>query len=467
MLTVSLDQECRKLVMHLGGMLFIADLKGKLLFVNPAWQKHLGYTEQECIGRRIEEFATGSSRNGIPELLSSGGEMELLLKRKEGGEMTVELQVSRLGAEDGLLGLMVDVSERKAAQHALQATETKLRKILSLSPEGVLALDSSCCISFCNNRLAEMLWIGTQKGNPIAGCLPKLEEEWLCRLAELQEAIRSGQQHGFMRLADPMRIIRWEARDFESEELSHVIFFRDITREAEIDRMKSEFLATAAHELRTPMSSIYGFAELMLHRETDERERREFLGIIHEQAAGIIRMLDELLDLARIESRTGKDFRFSQQDLLSVLHLAMQDIRSAGETRKLTLSVPDRELPPAWVDPEKTRQVFSNVLGNACKYSPDGSEIRIEAGRDAAENKLVFSITDSGIGMTPEQVSRIFERFYRAKSIPHVPGAGLGMSLVREIMLIHNGFVEVESSFGSGTCVKLGFPLKDRREENA
>jgi signal transduction histidine kinase len=236
-----------------------------------------------------------------------------------------------------------------------------------------------------------------------------------------------------------------------------VMYFRDVTHELEVDRMKSEFLAMAAHELRTPMVSIFGFTELLIKRRFTDERRQEVLGTIHKQASILINLINELLDLARIEARRGKDFNRKLQPVGPVLQQALGGLKVPGDSRQVSL---DFESPDTliWADTDKLGQAVLNVLSNAYKYSPHGGEIVLRQRFDEARQRVTIEVEDHGLGMSAEHTSRVFERFFRADPSGNIPGTGLGMSLVKEIMDLHLGSVRVDSLLGHGTTVSLEVP---------
>jgi signal transduction histidine kinase len=241
---------------------------------------------------------------------------------------------------------------------------------------------------------------------------------------------------------------------------SKVLYFRDVTRETEVDRMKSEFLTTAAHELRTPMASVYGFSELLLRRQFDDHTRQDLLSTIHRQAGALIQLLNELLDLARIEARAGKDFRIAVQPLRPILETTVASLLVPNDPRRVSADLPDGTVQCA-VDPDKLRQALTNLLSNAYKYSPAGGEIRLDTVRDDRGARVGIRVSDHGIGMTPEQLARCFERFYRADASGNIPGTGLGLALVKEIVEIQGGSVELRSRPGEGTTAVVWLPLAE------
>lgn len=234
-------------------------------------------------------------------------------------------------------------------------------------------------------------------------------------------------------------------------------YFRDISERLEVDRMKSDFLSTAAHELRTPLASVYGFAELLLSDEGHDAEaQREMLEIIFRQSKLISALVNELLDLARIEARQGKDFVFEQVDLCALVRETVSADPEGSQWRwPVRVAVPET---PVWVrgDANKLRQAVGNVLSNAYKYSPDGGEIQVSLRHEPGE--VVVEIQDHGLGMTPDQAARVCERFYRADRSGRIPGTGLGMSIVKEIVTLHGGHLRIDSQPGAGTAVAIHLP---------
>jgi signal transduction histidine kinase len=257
------------------------------------------------------------------------------------------------------------------------------------------------------------------------------------------------------------RVIEVGLRLSEGSAVSQILYFRDVTHETEVDQLKSEFLSTAAHELRTPMTSILGFSEVLLTERLDDIARKELHEIIYRQSELMANVLNELLDLARIEARRGKDFVFVQTPTHALITEVVNGFKlPAGRERPL-LVMPSTS-PTIFVDPQKAQQVILNVLANAYKYSPDGGQVRIEVleshGDGLAPSLVGIRISDQGIGMTEVQLERVFERFYRADTSGKILGTGLGMSIVHEIVLLHGGKVDLASEPGQGTTVTLWMP---------
>jgi signal transduction histidine kinase len=258
------------------------------------------------------------------------------------------------------------------------------------------------------------------------------------------------------------RVLEVALRLGTTEAISQVLSLRDVTHESEVDQMKSEFLSTAAHEMRTPMASIFGFVELMLHRPLSPERQRDVLETVHRQSLLMINIVNELLDLARIEARRGSDFVLETVDLADLVRDVLHDFKPPQE-RAVPVLETQATATSVSVDLNKMRQALSNVLSNAYKYSPGGGavSVRLVGGPPAAVGlppTVGVEVRDAGIGMTAEQLARVSERFYRADASGSIPGTGLGMSIVKEITELLGGRLALASEPGQGTAVTLWLP---------
>ena len=361
--------------------------------------------------------------------------------------------------------------------HSLTARETirqQLMTIFELSPDGFVSFDTShrvmyaspAFLSLTGLRRDDIIGVGEQAFSEQLAriCIEKNRFPDITSIRESlsNEEGNKDRRRPLIELAGASkRVLEYDIRISNAVSVSQILYFRDVTHESEVDRLKSEFLSTAAHELRTPMTTIYGFAELLLERDFDEASRRDFLDTIVRQSRLTVSILNELLDLVRIEERRGKDFNIEQLDLCELLHEIV-----AG------FGIPEGRTPPSlpiaatpfWVriDRKKLTQAISNVLSNAYKYSSTDSAVEINLSQTPSNgntpSQTSIRITDHGIGMTPQQLARVGERFYRADTSGKIPGTGLGISIVREIVNLHGGNIEVESTFGAGTTVTLQVP---------
>jgi len=227
----------------------------------------------------------------------------------------------------------------------------------------------------------------------------------------------------------------------------------------ELDRLKTEFLSTVSHELRTPLSYIHGYTELLMVREFPPGEVKEMVREIHRGSSSMVRLVDDLLDISRIES--GQlSLRLAPTNLEALLRSAANVFDSQAPDHTVVADLPERPLPPAMVDPERIRQVITNLLSNAVRYSPGGGEVVVRA--RARGGMFRVEIEDHGVGIPPEEQARVFERFYRGTeavaSGRH--GSGLGLAIVKYLIEAHGGQVGVESAIGHGSTFWFMLPAR-------
>jgi PAS domain S-box-containing protein len=358
----------------------------------------------------------------------------------------------------------------------LKTHDAQLNAIFALSPDGFVSFDSGKRVSYVSPAFEKLTQIKA------AAALGRSQQE-LERL--LQAHCGEGERwNGFAPMRDrarasaegdkPARDLIVLARPVRrvlaaglslgtGEAVAQVFSVRDVTYETEVDQMKTEFLATAAHELRTPMASIYGFAELLLNRQMKPERQREMIATIHRQSQLLVAIVNELLDLARIEARRGQDFEIETLDLAGLLNQIVGDFKPPEGREAPALRVPEEHASvPVRVDRLKLHQALGNVLSNAYKYSPEGGAVDMsvvhERGREGVPAWVGVQVRDHGLGMTPEQLARVSERFYRADSSGNIPGTGLGMSIVKEIVELLGGRLALNSTFGQGTTVTIWLP---------
>lgn len=358
----------------------------------------------------------------------------------------------------------------------LKTHDAQLNAIFALSPDGFVSFDSTRCVTYVSPAFEKLTQIEAAAilGRSRSELERRLqdhcsEEERWNGFAPMQERARASAEgdkpaRDLIMLAKPVRRVLAAGLSLGTDATVQQVFsVRDVTHETEVDQMKTEFLSTAAHELRTPMASIYGFAELLLHRQMKPERQRELIVTIHRQSQLLVAIVNELLDLARIEARRGQDFEIETVELAALVTEIVGDFKPPAGRDVPSLHVPeDHASAPVRVDRNKLRQALGNVLSNAYKYSPEGGAVDLtlvhERGRAGVPAWVGVRVRDHGIGMTPEQLARVSERFYRADSSGNIPGTGLGMSIVKEIVELLGGRLVLESTAGQGTTVTVWLP---------
>jgi PAS domain S-box-containing protein len=251
--------------------------------------------------------------------------------------------------------------------------------------------------------------------------------------------------------------------------LGTVSVFRDITREVEVDRLKSEFVATVSHELRTPMTSIKGYADLLLLGAAGEvqPQQRSFLETIKNNADRLSILVNDLLDISRIDQ--GRvELRFGPVDVAAVIEQIAAHLYGRCEDERRAMQVivhpPDDPTLTVWGDYDKVAQILTNLADNAFNYTPEGGTITLSAERDPAGGDVIFAVSDTGIGIPPEIAPRVFERFFRGDEfnelVMDTPGTGLGLAIVRELVQFHRGEVWFDSEVGKGTTFYVRLPVR-------
>lgn len=347
---------------------------------------------------------------------------------------------------------------------------------INLSPDGIIVVSSNKLISDTNPALTKILGKAAKslKGKHYSD-LESLVISILDRknhpdINSLEDLTSLPDFRVYVPDLMTLRCIRKVVISPDGKSFSEVFFLRDITYESEIDRMKSEFLTTAAHELRTPLASVMGFSELLMMNEYDHHRTQHVAETINRQSYNLKRLVDDLLDIARIEAKTDGVINLQKGDASSVVRECCELISGSGKNCKLVYPSSNEIWPNIWFDPYKLKQALMNILSNAYKYSVDGGVVTVDTTTisETGEESSWFGIhvTDQGIGMSDEQLAHVGEKFYRADNTGTIPGTGLGIALTNDIISLHNGRVEISSKLGHGTKVTLWIPIADGEMEH-
>jgi signal transduction histidine kinase/DNA-binding response OmpR family regulator len=381
-----------------------------------------------------------SMRRPLDELVDASGELasgRLEQRVHPGGPR----ELRELGL--AFNAMATDLSE---AQHRIEDERRRLAVTIESLGDGLIVTESeSSAIVTMNPRAAELireLSPGRRVDEPDSP-LPALS-------AALEREVVI--DHGG-------RILAVTAARLGDDATSGIVWtVRDVTERARLERAKSDFVATASHELRSPLTSIKGFVEL-LERSPDSMSARqlEFLDIIQRSTDRLVELVNDLLDVARLEADHVEinarpiDVGEAVQELAELI-----GPRIAAKHQTLETYIAPT-LPLAMADPERIRQVIGNLVTNAHLYTPEGGRIHVGVEADRAWVKIIVS--DTGIGMSPEETERAFERFYRARSgNESSPGTGLGLSIVKSLVDLHHGLIEVDSDPGRGTTFSILIP---------
>lgn len=334
---------------------------------------------------------------------------------------------------------------------------TGLASIVEFSPAGVITFNAQGVMSSINDSALRMLNFTHEDVICISN--QSLEQEIN------KKCLHKMSHHGDIDTSllitmdkTPLIIKRVIRTNPSSSAASEIHYLYDITHETNVSEMKKELLFNTAHELRNSLSSIHGYAELLLKRNTSEdTQSKEFLQIILKQSTRLNNMINDILDLGRSEQENTLELATEKVEVNSFVN------GIAGEfftKRKVEVHLFKQSI---YIDANKEMllQAIINIFSNAQKYSNEGSPILVDITLDTDSNMLGIKVADKGMGMSPVQQSQLFTRFYRANPEDNIAGTGLGLCFTKEILELHCGGVEVQSQKGEGTQVTLWIPAVD------
>lgn len=382
--------------------------------------------------------------------------------------------LTRYFDEYHVLGKQIGISIEKINLYEETEENRRLNQnIMNTIQEGIQLVDSSGIIIQINEKLRAML------GKQHEEIISLQKEEWI-RI--MQESVVDKQSFiSFFESA-----VSLKTRDFtgefiyqkengqvfkvycenqfqDNEKVGTVFVHRDMTKEFEVDRIKSEFVSTVSHELRTPLASILGFTELLMNRKLKEERQKKYLTTIYNESKRLTSLINDFLDVQRMEA--GKQtYEKKYVELLPIINQVVENQRVSTLNHKITC-VSDVKKSVILGDKSKLEQVFTNLISNAIKYSPNGGEIKVRLYND--KEYLKVSIQDEGLGIPDGSLDKLFVKFYRIDNSDRrsIGGTGLGLAIVKEIMKGHDGEVSVDSVYGKGSTFTVAFPAVENNNE--
>ncbi len=394
-------------------------------------------------------------------------QMKLGAERFSRGDFTVRMREE--GAEE--LSTLARALNEMATQldgriQTIVSQHSQLQAVFASMVEGVITVDTEERIVEVNQSGAQLLNVDPEKirGKSILlvirnthlqsfvknalACASPMEGEFSSRMgADGQE--KYFYAHG-ARLQDSQGCIT-----------GALIVINDVTKLRKLESIRRDFVANVSHELKTPITSIEGFAETLLDGALDEPESaRRFVEIIGKQASRLHAIVEDLLALSRVEQEAKREEIVLQElPIAEVLQAAIHVCSLKAEKENMAISLVCAPTITAGINPALFEQAVVNLLDNAVKYSGKGSEIKVEVEKKAGE--VLIRVCDNGVGIASQDISRIFERFYRVDKArsAKLGGTGLGLSIVKHIVQAHHGYVSVESSPGKGSIFTLHLPV--------
>jgi PAS domain S-box-containing protein len=468
------------------GMALVA-LDGRFVRVNQALCEITGYAADELTERTFQditfpadvdtdvELATKLARGEIPRY-----QLEKRYVRKDGSVVDVMLNGSVLRGPDGgpryYIAQVEDITQRKGAAEALRRSEAKFSGIVSIASEAIISVDKDQRITFFNEG-AEKIF-GYSKSDVVGANLDRLIPERFRAVHRGHFASFAAGRESARTMGERSEIfgLRKNGETFPAEasiskvSVDGTMFFsvvlRDVTRRKRVEEAlrravtaRDEVLGIVAHDLRNPLSTIMMQASL-LERHAPEIERRDQAPrlVIARSAARMNRLIQDLLDVAVVEA--GQLLKV-ERERVSTADLAREAVETeaplaSSHSVDLRLEV-GQGVPDVWGDRHRLLQVFENLIGNALKFTPEGGCITVVAA--SRDKQVVFSVADTGPGITPESLPHVFDRFWQASARAARLGAGLGLPITKGIVEAHEGHIWVESAVGRGTTFFFTIPI--------
>ncbi len=427
---------------------------------------------EPCLALISEKLPKGTGLALASKLMGENLLLEVILISPEDSDLTAR-QVIRTGISDWLhhpikhelLWRAVELCLRNRQQRAawveketkkttgsLEQRANKLDTILTQIQDGVIVIDNNDTLVMVNHIARNAFNLGDEElaGKPYDEVFSQ-RDMLLAISGEAPDPTRIE-----FHTADNTyyRISRREIPD-----IGLVISLHDISYLKELNRMKTEFVTTVSHDIRSPLTSILGYVELIRRAGEINKQQDEYISHVQESVHQITKLINEVLDLGRIEGSYDKDFK--KTSLVEIVGEVLTQFKPRIDQYNHNLVTDiDPKLPPILGNSIQLRQMVENLVGNAIKYTPEGGRIKVTAAKE--ENLVIFRVADTGRGIPLEDQSKIFEPFYRAKNVSaDTQGTGLGLAITRSVVENHRGRVWLDSSTDKGSTFTVMLPIME------
>ncbi len=493
------ERENRAVIDSVSDIIFETGVDGELLFLNETWKKVTGFPVNRSLGRNLFEMLypqdQAEQQENFQQLIKGHKQAYRAftrLRTSDGTFRAVELAVSMIRQDENktlrVVGTFTDVEERRRAERALSEAEKKYRTIVENAAGGIYQITPDGLFLSANPSMARILGYAAPEEilRDIRNANTQVYVDTALRsrfLKELQATGGNSQIELQVRRKDGDVIwVNENVRCVHDEE-DNLLYFEgsmeDITKrkEAEIalrdakvhsdlsSRAKSEFLANMSHELRTPLNAIIGFSEIIKNEvfgPVGRKEYYEYARDIYDSGKKLLNVINEILDVSRIEAGE-RQLNEGVIDLQKTVKTCLDLIAPKVQDSKLIVNnLVGPDAPRLIGESHAVKQMLMNLLSNSVKYTPDGGRITIGAEVDTA-GSLRLSVTDTGIGLTEAEIEKALSAFGQvngAEMSRAESGAGLGLTLVKSLVSLHGGALELFSQKGVGTTATLVFPPK-------
>ncbi|WP_322029170.1 PAS domain S-box protein [Paraburkholderia sp. J76] len=481
----------RALVEGFAQAVWEADAHGQAESVSPGWSEYTGQPGEEWLGEGWANvvhpddraYALRQWKDAIAAQRVVNAEFRLHVAT--GGWRWTNVRAAPIWNADGTVrkwvGMNIDVDDRRGAQEALRESEARFRALADASPALIWQIDTQgntvylnqrylAAIGLTSGQLLETGWHTIVHPRDLPGFLTRLQtaqRDHCAFQSRLRVKLKDARWHWFETCCAPWFSASGEFRGHVcvSIDITEAVNAEDALKEA--DRRKDEFLATLAHELRNPLAPIANALHLMRH-SAFPKESAAILDMLERQVHHMVRLIDDLMEVSRI-TRGKIGLVKAPVGLAEIIENAVETSRPAIDQARheLSITLPDTPL-VLHADRVRLTQVFANMLNNAARYTDTGGQIRLLATRKG--EWVVVKLTDTGIGMSPEQIDQVFEMFTQVSrpADRNQGGLGIGLTMVRHLVRMHGGTVEAESDGpGKGSTFTVRLPLSQHTPAEA
>ena len=471
--------QLRAILDNTTAVIFVKDAQGRYLLINRRYETLFHVSREQVEGRTDHDIfpkdVADAFRANDQEVLRTGKALELeeLVPQDDGPHTYISLKFplrDSAGVPYAVCGIATDITERKRAEDAVEEERRRLATLVDASPAGIVVADASGRVLVVNREAERILGLTSEPDDRLEryeqAAVYQRPDGSVYRPEELplQRALREGEivqaEEIIFELPDgrnvPTLVNAAPVYSATDQIVGAIAVIQDITPLEEVERLRGEFLGLVSHELKTPLTAIKGSAAMALgtREPLDDSQSRELFQIIDEQADRLRDMVDNLLDMTRIEAGS-LSVNPEPTNLRAVIEEVQTTFVRNGGPQKLQLSIQD-DLPAVKADRRRIIQVLSNLLSNASRLSPPTAPINIEVEQDATE--VTVHIRDHGRGIAEERLPHLFKKFSRVHEETGFSGTGLGLAISKGIVEAHGGRIWAESP-GEGQGATFSFTL--------
>ncbi|MBI2812077.1 MAG: HAMP domain-containing protein, partial [Candidatus Melainabacteria bacterium] len=364
-----------------------------------------------------------------------------------------------------------NVDSLMAERNKYISERNKLELVLMSIADGVVVCDRDNKVQIVN-AAATQLFAKEAKdllGKPLVFCTEGPDSPQICQIVQaFTDTVSPGSLDPVaqqVHLGELVVRVNMAPIILNKEFLGSVLIMHDVTKQAELERMKSEFISNVSHELRTPITSIKSYVDTLCNHgeKLDPDIYREFLQIIDSEADRLMFLVNDVLELSRVEEG-NREFELEPLDIRGAIEYALRALNLMAKDRQIELALVcnEEEVPLVNINQESIERVVINLLTNGIKYTPVGGKIDVIVNYLKADKEIRVDVKDNGIGSPEECLEQIFDRFFRVEKKVHtIKGTGLGLTIVKKIVEKHGGRLSVESSLGQGSTFSFYLPIAE------